>query len=200
MRDERLNTDVRRYEGLVRATANRIAPFVEMSVEDVEQRLRIKVWRALSTFNPSHGRAEDQYVLSCVFNEKKDILALRRRGEGSLDALITPEDRKRNRGDAFEEQYLSVAADQVYASVEEDDLCLPSTLTRDELQVVIRLYAQRYQTEIALELGLSKGEMEKAMRSIRQKLADWRPSEAERGGVLPTPLPPREPHQVPRAA
>jgi hypothetical protein len=94
-----LNTDVRRYEGLVRATANRIAPFVEMPLEDIEQRLRIKVWRALVTFDSAIGRPEDQYVLSCVFNEKKDILALRRRGELPLDAMLTPEDRKRNRGE-----------------------------------------------------------------------------------------------------
>jgi RNA polymerase sigma factor (sigma-70 family) len=195
-----LNTDVRRYEGLVRATANRIAPFVEMPVEDIEQRLRIKVWRALVTFNPRVGRAEDQYVVSCVFNEKKDILSLRRRGELPLDAMLTPEDRKHNRGDAFEEQYLSVAAEQVYASIEEDDLRLPSTLTHLELQVITLLYAQRYQTEIALELGLSKGEMEKSMRSIRVKLADWRPSASERGAALPTPLPPREQHPARHAA
>jgi DNA-directed RNA polymerase specialized sigma24 family protein len=195
-----LNTDVRRYEGLVRATANRIAPFVEMPLEDIEQRLRIKVWRALVTFDSAIGRPEDQYVLSCVFNEKKDILALRRRGELPLDAMLTPEDRKRNRGDAFEEQYLSVAAEQVYASIEEDDLTLPSTLSHLELRVVTRLYAQRYQTEIALELGLSKGEMEKAMRSIRAKLADWRPSASERGCALLPPLRRREQHQARRVA
>lgn len=206
MRGEQVNNeDVRKYEGLVRATASRIAPFVELPVEDIEQRLRIKVWRALATYNPKWGRAEDQYVLGCVFNEKKDILDLKRRGEIGLDSLLRPVDRtlsgdSAGRMDGFEEKHLAIAADSIYGHIEEDDFRLPSTLTGLEQRVVVLLYVQRYQTEIAIELGLSKGEMERTMRSIREKLADWRPSEAERGTAVPLPLPQRAPLQARHAA
>lgn len=200
-----MNDEVRLYEGLVRATANvilTIAPTVELSREDIEQRLRIKVWRALDTWSPAWNRPVDKYVVNCVFNEKKDILDLKRRGEIALDSiLLAPgEGGDHSKPSQYEQERLAVSAEQVFASVEEDDLQLPSTLTSLELRVVLLLYVQRYQTEIAIELGLSKGEMERTMRSIRAKLADWRPSAAERESVLPTPLRPLEQQQVPRAA
>jgi hypothetical protein len=40
---------------------------------------------------------------------------------------------------------------------------------------VLLLYRDYKQSESARHLGLEKHKMERAMRSIRQKLADWRP-------------------------
>lgn len=194
---------VRRYEGLIRATARRIEAYVELDFDDIEQRLRIKVWRALLSYDPRRSRLpEDRYVVSCVFNEKKDILNLRRRGDIGIDALMNAARREeegvfgRRSADSFEAQYLATTAEQVFGCVEDDDLRLPSTLTELELEIVLLLYTERYQTEVAVALGLSKGEIERAMRSIRVKLADWRPA----ASVVEAPLPQRRPHECRRAA
>jgi hypothetical protein len=78
-----------------------------------------------------------------------------------------------------------VPDEHVYAAIEDDDLLIPSTVTAFEKRVLLMLYTGDYkQREIAqrlmpLEYELdedgAKREVERAIRALRDKFADWRP-------------------------
>lgn len=184
------STEIRYYEGLVRKTAARYVPFVEEDFEDICSIFRAKVWRALVSFDPERSRmTQDKFVFSCVKNQGKDLVKRRKRDE----AFISDE---RDQGtDAFDARYLQRASDDVYGRIEDGVLLLPSTLTETERFVLGLLYLDYSQKEAILLLRLSKREMERAVRAIREKMADWRPSVSESVVValdaLPAaPLPP----------
>jgi RNA polymerase sigma factor (sigma-70 family) len=181
-----IETALPHYEGLIHSTTRRIRDFVDDEPEDIAQIFRAKLVRALRAYDPRRSRlTRDAFVFGAIANQKKDLLKRRRRTEESLEAAIerdvSPERWQAQNG-------LLTRAEQVYGAIEDDDLVLPSTLTRSERQIIALLYVGRLQIEAAAELGLTKGEMERAIRSIRVKLADWRPS-PEHGHVPSPPLP-----------
>lgn len=181
------------YEGLIFKTAQIVvASGVEIEIEDAQQRLRIKAWRALKAFDPARCRTtRAKYVFMCVKDEKKDLLKKKRRFELHIEDQVqrvsksgTSEDQFT--GDRFHEQYLSATHDDVFGEVEDDDLLIPSTVTAFEKRVLLLLYTGDYkQREIAAELlplqyeldeEAAKREVERAIRALRDKFADWRPS------------------------
>jgi DNA-directed RNA polymerase specialized sigma24 family protein len=174
---------LRHYEGLVHRTAQLLAPYVEMEREDIEQVLRVKVWRALLSFDPARSRTNrDRYVFMCVRDQAKDVAKRVRRNELHIADLVTedggtPGDAfaHGHTPDRFDARYLSESHEEVYGVVEADEVVVPSTLTSLERQVVVLLYRDRTQAEAARELGIHKREMEKCVRSIRTKMADWNP-------------------------
>lgn len=168
------STEIPYYEGLIRRTAAMCAPRVEVEYEDIVAIFRIKVWRALEAFDASRSHMPvERYVFSCVKNQEKDILKRKRRHELYVEDVRATDAR-------FEESYLAVEEDDVFAEVERELPLIPSTLTDVERQVIVHLYRDLSQRETALLLGLSRSEMERAMRSIRMKMADWRPAAPER--------------------
>ena len=54
------------------------------------------------------------------------------------------------------------------------------TLTLVERRVIVDLYSDHSQRETAFLLGMGRSEMERTMRSIRTKMADWRPRVPQR--------------------
>lgn len=183
------------YEGLIFSTTRIVVEAgVEEEFEDLQQIFRMKLVKALRAYNPRRSRlARDAFIFGAIANQKKDMLKRKRRNEGSVEELADAYSTE----DRFAlEHGLVTSPDEIYAAIEDDDLMLPSTLSAIERQIVVRLYAGRMQIEAAAELGLTKGETERAMRSIRVKLADWRPS-GEREHV-PTPPLPRAPSRAPR--
>jgi DNA-directed RNA polymerase specialized sigma24 family protein len=52
-------------------------------------------------------------------------------------------------------------------------------LTALERGVLALLYEGYKQREVALRLGVPRGEVERAVKAIRSKMGDWRPSGAE---------------------
>lgn len=169
-------TDIGFYEGLVRATASLTAPRVELEFDDIASILRIAVWRALEAYDPRRSRLPvERYTFMCVKNRQKDLLGRRRRGELSLEELSGD---GRSGRDALEERYLAADADEVYGDIERELPTIPSTLTELERQVLVRLYMAFSQRETAEQLGLTRSEMERVVRSLRTKMADWRPSRA----------------------
>jgi RNA polymerase sigma factor (sigma-70 family) len=182
VRDETaFERDLAHYEGLIFSTAQRYVALVEEDLEDLQQLLRVKVWTALERYDPSRSRmSKDRFVFMVVRNQTKDWMKRRSRGEVSideLDALDASNARGRGRArDRFEGRYLAASHDETYGAVEDDLPLVPSTLTRLELQVVCLLYRDFRQSEVARQLGIEKREVEKAVRSIRTKMADWRPS------------------------
>lgn len=170
---------LRSYEGLIFATTRRIAPFVEEDPEDIRQIFRLKVWRALVAFDSSRCSTDrDRYVFMCVANQKKDLLKRLRRGERSIEELTSlggPDARLQS--DRFERRHgLITDHDSVYGSVDDSGFRLPNTLTATEQDVICLLYEGYLQTEVRDTLGLSTGEMERTVKSVRAKLADWRPA------------------------
>src|SRR3954470_7263330 len=72
---------LRLYEGLIFSTARRYSIFVEEDLEDIQQILRVKVFRALESYDGAKapprtdGRSpRDAYVFQCVRNQAKDLL------------------------------------------------------------------------------------------------------------------------------
>jgi RNA polymerase sigma factor (sigma-70 family) len=170
--------DVSFYEGLCRKTASMYVPFVEEEYEDIVQILRVKVWRALETFDPARSKMPvERYVFMCVKNQCKDLVKKRKRGEKYIED-IAPTTGELPLRDSFDERYLSATHEEIYGLVDEGDPLVPSTLTPTEKQVVCLLYRSYRQTEAARLLGLTRSEMERCIAAIRMKMADWHPGTA----------------------
>lgn len=168
------------YEGLVRKTAAIYEPLVQEDYDDICQILRIKVWRALLSFDPAKSRTgRDRYVFSCVKNQCKDLVKRKRRQETSLELVTSGNEGER---EVFEAQYLVVTREQAYAVVEDAAPFLPSTLNAAERDVVGLLYLDFNQTEIARDRGMSPKQIATVVQSIRRKMEDWRPTASETAG------------------
>lgn len=190
------------YERLIFKHAMRVTGIVEMDFDDIQQVYRVKVWKALESFDevrfggrPLHRPGAStcrcrqcRYVFLCLKNMEKDLLKRKRRGDLYIED-IAPTGSIEASGlqsrDRFESRYLSAGADEVYGSVEDEPVLLPSTLSQRERRIVVLLYRDFSQAEIRRDLGLERSEMDRTVKSIRLKFEDWRPS-----GAPPTPLPP----------
>lgn len=171
---------IRAYEGLVRKTASLLEGRVDESYEDLCSMIRIKVWRALESYDPERSKLpERNYVFSCVVNLKKDLY----KKEARRDEDLYLEDLTAAAG--FEERYLAVE-EVVQESLEDEGVFLPSTLSHVERRVITYLYVGYTEWDARRELGLKRGEMADAMGAIRAKMADWAPtpSHAAQGGHL----------------
>lgn len=118
----------------------------------------------------------------CVRDQAKDVATKRRRSESYIEDLATPSENgnsNSSRRDIFEGRYLSEDHDEVYGEAEDEPPLIPNTLTERERHVLVLLYRQHKQTEIAVQLGLTKREVESVVRQIRTKLQDWRPASPE---------------------
>jgi RNA polymerase sigma factor (sigma-70 family) len=156
------------YEGLIRKTAAMYAPHIQDDYEDIVSVLRIKVWRSLETYDPARSRMPvERYVFSCVKNQVKDLLKRKRRNEVFFHDVT---------GDCYEEFFISVSADVVYADVEQEIPVIPNTLTSVERETLLRLYTGASQREVATAMGYRRSEIERIVRSIREKMEDWRPA------------------------
>lgn len=198
MTQRELERTLLRFEGLIHETARQIvAGGVEMEFDDVRQRLRIKVWRAVVRWDETHRRGLPlrRFVFCCVANERKDIEKRPRRFTASIDGIRErpPVESTTAAADWFDARYLSVDAEQVFAEVDEAGFELPSTLTPIERRVVELRIEGLMLREIDGELGLSRAQRESVMRSLRAKLADWRPTQAAVSSVLPAAETPRVP-------
>lgn len=183
--------DIAHYEGLVRKTASLYARQVEMDYDDIVQVLRIKVWRALEAHDPAKVKTQtlERFVFMCVKNQCKDLVRRRSRGEVFLEDLI-PDDHE----DSPVEWMLQLAVDheQTFSGVEDRELLIPCTLSDLERRIIGWLYLDRTQKEVAGILELTRAEMERAVKVIRQKMADWEPTAAP---VCHMPVP-REPARL----
>lgn len=186
--------DIEHYEGIVRQTAGMFFAMVEEEFEDVCQILRMKAWRALVSFDADkatagrgvmHRRgdhtcrcAQCRYVFACIRNQVKDLQKRNRRNLVFIEDVAPSapsSDKNATVRDRFESRYLEMTPDQAYKSVE-DEFALPSTLDDRERKVVAMLYLSFDYGEIASVVGCSHREVSTAVRSIKEKMADWRPA------------------------
>lgn len=154
---------VEHYEGLIFTHALRVVGYVDDDLDDIRQAYRIKAWTALVAYDPAKWDDVDRWVFFCLKNAEKDMLKRRRRPEVSLDAI----DPSAHHG--------AIDAEVVYAQVEAECPLLPSTLSGLELRAVVLLYRGYRQTEAARRLGIDARAMKRIVRSVRDKMADWKP-------------------------
>lgn len=160
------------YEGLVRKTAGMTFPLVEDEYEDIVQILRLKCWRALESYDPARATQTVQgYVFMCVRNQVKDLMKKKRRDE------LYIEDQRGAGDDHFDALYL--IDDQGYEGVEAELPLIPNSLSDLERRVLALLYEGYKQREVALRLAVPRGEVERAVKAIRIKMGDWRPTSQE---------------------
>jgi len=81
MTPDEMERKMSEYEGLVISTVRywRHMITTDMDDEDVAQELRMKVWRALETFDPDRGYPERNHVFGAVRNRVKDLIGKKRR-------------------------------------------------------------------------------------------------------------------------
>lgn len=189
-----IGTQVLHYEGLVFRTAQMTAPYVQEEEEDIRQLLRVKIWQALTAFDPAKvkGQTREEYVFMCVRNRVKDILKRKRRPEDLLEDRAPDDAVLRAK---FEGKYLSHDEEAEIEAIIDGDVELPSTLTLLEIHVVRLLLLDLNQTEIARQLGVSRAKVRAAHAEVKVKMADWRgmsdwgqadePAPVETGPPLP---------------
>lgn len=165
------NAALSRYEGLIFKHSLRVLGKVDGDLDDIRQAYRMKAWYAIGKWDPARSRLSlDRFVYGCLKNMEIDLLKRKRHGEVFL------EDQSARTRRTCEPRATHEA---VFGDVDEGVPLLPNTLTEVELAVITLLYRGYFQTEIAPRVGLAKTEMEATMRSIRSKMADWRPSSKE---------------------
>lgn len=178
-----------KYEGVVISTAARTVPFCQDDFEDICQTYRIAVWKALETYDLSKVKREqpdangrtalDRYVFACMKNRMKDFIKKVKRDLASLDELqeVIPA--------------LVAGEDEVHV-LQRDMPMLPSTLTPTERQVVTLLYLDFDYGEVAEFLNWRRPRVAIFVRSIRVKMADWKPTASAPGrtsAALPSAAP-----------
>jgi RNA polymerase sigma factor (sigma-70 family) len=175
--------DIGRYEGLIRSTAARYAPWLDHDFEDIAQMLRLKVWQARLSYDPAKAtQPENGYVFSCVRNRVKDLLKEQSRlNDRRNGGQIFIED-SRTESDLFDYTYFRVDHDEVYFEAEDEIAPLPSTLSRLERDIVDLLLLDFNQAEIGRRLGISRWKVRAAQAAVKEKMMDWKPTSS-------TPLP-----------
>lgn len=178
------DTDIAHYEGLVRSTASRYVSIMAgaaMDFEDICQVLRIKVWKALEAYDPARcNKDRRSFVFMCVRNQGKDLVK-RRAEDRELNSLHIEDVAPTVNGngavrDRFEMRYLQSAEDVALRSALEEAPLIPSTLSTNERRVLAYLYVGYGPTEIVADSGLSKPVVTRAIRAIREKMSDWKPT------------------------
>jgi RNA polymerase sigma factor (sigma-70 family) len=180
MRADRRGT-VEAFEGLVRSTARMYFEGLQMDEDDVQQFLRVKVWKGIESYTASRAtQSVEGYVFTCVRNGVKDLLkqadrAKRNRPECFLeDQYASDVGRER-----FHARHLAHDEDGIREAHIERTFQLPSTLNFMERVVTAMLYEGMNQTEIAQMLGCTRTRVRNTHSSVQRKMMDWAPGDAQ---------------------
>lgn len=185
--------DLSQFEGLVRATARKFAAQVKWDEGDLEQELRVRVWRAVETYSTSRAKGTlEKYVFMAVTNKIKDYKrdaareADRRERYGisfsyiedtHMPAAPSSMEGTGDPREVFDAYHNFVTRDEIYGEIEEGKFVLPSSVTRLEANVLMLLMMEMTRTEVALRLGLSRMAVEALVNSLREKFSDWEPTQ-----------------------
>lgn len=187
LKPEKDPTCVQYYEGLVRKTAGKYHAVVQEEYEDMCQMLRLKAFQALESFDAAKSRVPiSNYVFSCIRNLVKDLLKRKRRNDLYIEdiapSINAKEGEREFNGtrDRFESRYCTQEEDDAFREILEDTPLIPCTLTEMERSVLVGLYLEYQQKDIADRLGVNIREVARAVKAIKEKMADWEPSTDER--------------------
>jgi len=171
--DERLE----RYEGLVHATMRRWRKYItpDLTDEDVKQELRIKVWRALVSFDPERGYPEERHVFGAVYNRAKDLMNKRWRPE--MHSGLEENDKRdilRHMG-SWESSSSSVMPNLRYKQYDQRRTDALNGLPVKHQQVVVSLTAGFNAKETRAALDMKPAEYQRIMREVRVFMDEHRP-------------------------
>lgn len=181
------------YEGLVIKTSVRYKGIKRYDTDEVRQLLRVKVWEALLAWDPENPKTQrriqrglksevelrDAWVYGCLANKMKDLLKRDRERELLIEDQLETDS-------TFERRYLYTEADTEISRASESRPLVPNTLTSNERYVLACMYNGHNGPETAERLGLTRAQVAMAVRSIREKMRDWKPT-TPRPSVSPTP-------------
>lgn len=179
------------YEGLVRKTASKWA--WKMEFEDLCQVLRLKVFQALQSYDPARAtQTVDGYVFSCVRNRIKDLGEIKVRDDLYIEDIAPSSAHYETGGsnenvsrDNFEGRYLIEEEEHAFAEILTETPLIPDTLTEVEARVVVCLYLELTQAEIAERLVMSRREVARSVKQVKVKMAAWRPTARNGDGGVP---------------
>jgi RNA polymerase sigma factor (sigma-70 family) len=177
------------FEGLVFKTASMYERLLGYEREDLQQVLRLRVWIAIEAYDGDRSdQPLDKFVFGCVRNQIRDLVKSKTRkdrchacngsgcevcaGRGRIverESYI--EDHTAAPNDRFEAAHLS----HIEVHEHDEQVVLPIEVTSYEREVIGLLYVGYRQTEIADLLGCQRRDIERSVRIIRRKLADWHP-------------------------
>lgn len=188
-----LDTRLADYEGLIRRTSQMFAARAGMEEDDFAQELWLKVWRAAELYNPARARGmpEHRYVYSLMFNRVKDMLRYPRKRELLIGDIAPDTESDNGRHpirDSFERRYLSTPPEEVVEAFESQGL-IPGGLPEETKTVLLLLYLEYQQVEIAPMLGISLSRVKGHVRALREHLEGLRPEAAAPVSRLPERLP-----------
>jgi DNA-directed RNA polymerase specialized sigma24 family protein len=181
-----LRSTLASFEGLVRATARMFAEQVHREEDDLAQELRLRVWRACETYDPQRStQTLQRYVFGAVTNKIKDYKrdaareATRRERCGlaflHIESMQLGGNDNQDRQERFDSLFHYATHEQVFADVEHAPFTLPVGITYTERRVSALLVVGLARSEIASAIATSRHEIDECVRSLRAKLADWRP-------------------------
>lgn len=165
------------------------APQVRREADDLAQELRVRVWRAVATYDPAKSGNLERYVFSVVTNKVKDYKrdaareANRRERYGIAflhieDTYVSDGGARVTAAERFDQLYNHVTHDQVFAEVEAEPFELPPGVTdRERLVLALLIYGSE-RDEIAALVSVSREDLDALVRTLRRKFADWRPARA----------------------
>jgi RNA polymerase sigma factor (sigma-70 family) len=161
---------------------------VRREEEDLAQELRVRVWRAVATYDATKSPLSlERYVFQAITNKikdfKRDAAREARRREDSGMTLLHIEDikvrwhaRNETQQEVFDGFFHYVTHDEVYGDVDEGVFALPSTITGGEADVLVLLMMGMSKRQAADRLMVSRTDVERTVSALRTKLADWKPN------------------------
>jgi DNA-directed RNA polymerase specialized sigma24 family protein len=181
------------FEGLVHATARMFAAQLHREEDDLEQELRVRVWRAVDSFDGKKSPRKDKealgrYVYSAIANKikdyKRDAAREARRRERYGVSFCHIEDTftlgTEDPCQRFDELYNYVDREDVYGRVENGPFVLPAGVTELESHVLLLMMLDLNKPQIAIRLTVSRAEVEVCVVALREKFRDWKPSNGSR--------------------
>lgn len=171
-----INVRIGAYEGLVHSTTRMFAERARMDDEDFAQELRLKIWQALERFDPNRSRLpEKRYVYALMFNRVKDMIRYPRSRDDLIeDELPAASDGGSPLRDRFDMRFLSTPAEVVEEALYGRGL-VPEGISEFEKEVLLLLYLEYQQVEIAPLLDVPLSRVKAAVRALREALAGLRP-------------------------
>ena len=172
MTPEEMKIKMEEYEGLVISTTRYWRRFITSDLldEDIEQELRMKVWRALETFNPDIGYPERNHVFGAVRNRIKDLIGKKKRENFETSMLEEQTFSGLNRGGTnnLNESENRIAFSKHEESVPTD---LIQGLPRAEQRVAILMVQGYNAPEISQDMGITVSTVRSHIARVREHVS-----------------------------
>lgn len=164
---------------------------VRREEEDLAQELRVRVWRAVATYDATKSPLSlERYVFQAVTNKIKDFKRdaareVKRREDDGMTLLHIEDVRlgwqsRHDQQEAFDGVFHFATHEQVYGDIDEGSFALPATVTAREADVLVLLMMGLNRRQAAEHLTLERADVERDVLSLRDKLADWKPDNSSR--------------------